>query len=216
MVSYPYTGSTTIGTTGQNITNTSISTNILIMVGATPVGAIQTLTVNEKRPLKMVDEVGTDGHIDSVPTGSTNITGSCHRIRFESTRIAQAFGRGFVHVHSQIYPFDIKIIDKTRLTEAKRVVTVLSNVWIDGIDYTFNVDNWIITENMSWQAEGIYSFMNSSGDRGFSSATNSTTRPIELNGLTYEMEADVGSKNRRGALDVGGLIDLAGEGRALC
>ena len=52
---------------GKNKTSTSISTHMVIMVNNTPVGAIQELSINEKRSVQQIDEVGTDGHIDSVP-----------------------------------------------------------------------------------------------------------------------------------------------------
>ena len=65
---------------GQNKTSTAISTNIIIAVlspgaagGYTPVGAVQNMHITESRSIKMIDEVGTDGHIDSVPNQSTNI-----------------------------------------------------------------------------------------------------------------------------------------------
>src|SRR5574337_1824564 len=94
----PNTGSTLTFDTGKNKTSTGISTNILIMVGNTAVGAIQSLSVSERRGIKMIDEVGTDGHVDSVPNVSTNITGTCQRVRFDRLRVAEAFSRGFTHV----------------------------------------------------------------------------------------------------------------------
>src|ERR1700683_3981139 len=105
---FPSTGSI-IEVNGHNTTQTAVSTNILITVGPNPVGAVQTLQVKEARSLKMINEVGTDGHIDSVPNQSTNITGTCERIRFNGMRIATAFGRDFLHAKSQRYPFNIVI-----------------------------------------------------------------------------------------------------------
>ena len=60
---------------GTNTTDTAISTNIIITVRGkggvyVPVGAVQTMQISEKRQVRMVDEVGTDGHIDSVPMKS--------------------------------------------------------------------------------------------------------------------------------------------------
>src|SRR5271169_3739100 len=108
---YPQTGSTLTLPTGQNLTSTGISTNILIAVrnpqtgGYVPVGAVQSMAISEKRSIKMIDEVGTDGHIDSVPNQSTNISGSCQRVRFDRLRVAEAFDRSFLHVSAQVYPF---------------------------------------------------------------------------------------------------------------
>src|ERR1700722_14825280 len=111
------TGSTLYGTQqGPNInkTSTAISTNIIIMVGSQAVGAIHSMAISEKRGIKMIDEVGTDGHIDSVPNVSTNITGTCQRVRFDRLRITEAFSRGFLHAASQVYPFDIVVMDKKK------------------------------------------------------------------------------------------------------
>ena len=108
MASYPQTGSTIQLPSGVNSTSTAIATNILIAVrnpstgGYVPVGAVQTMSVSEKRPIKMVNEVGTDGHIDSVPNQSTNITGNCKRVRFDKLRIAEAFDRSFMHASAQV------------------------------------------------------------------------------------------------------------------
>src|SRR5580692_1747947 len=114
---YPQTGSILQGN-GYNTTDTAISTNILIAVrtpsGYSPVGAVQSMAISEKRSIKMIDEVGTDGHIDSVPNQSTNVTGSCQRVRFDRLRIAEAFSRGFIHAASQVYPFDIVVMDKQK------------------------------------------------------------------------------------------------------
>src|SRR5580692_4449375 len=117
---YPQTGSIlNLGDAfGTNTTDTAISTNILIAVrtptGYQPVGAVQSMAISEKRSIKMIDEVGTDGHIDSVPNQSTNITGTCQRIRFDRLRVAEAFSRGFIHAASQVYPFDIVVMDKQK------------------------------------------------------------------------------------------------------
>ena len=136
----------------NNKTSTAVSTNILIMVGNQAVGAIQKLDINEVREIKMVDEVGTDGHIDSVPVKSTDITGSCSRVRFDKLRIAEAFSRGFIHVASQAYPFDIMIIDKQKRDPNSQIATVIKNVWISKINYTYQVSEWIITDQMDWKA----------------------------------------------------------------
>src|ERR1700676_3138972 len=97
----PQTGSViqTPGT-GNDATFTGISTQIVIKVNGTAVGAIQSISVKESRSIAMIDEVGTDGHIDSVPMKSTNITGSCTRTRFDLMRIAPAFSKDFIHVHA--------------------------------------------------------------------------------------------------------------------
>jgi len=154
------TGSIIQGEAGENKTFTSVSTNIIIKVGDTPVGAIRSLSVNENRRISMIDEVGTDGHVDSVPSQSTNITGSCQRTRFNNLRMAAAFSRGYVHVHSQRIPFDIDIIDIFAGSDpGTHITTTIKNVWISKISYTFRSDDFVIVEDMDWEAEAISSIL---------------------------------------------------------
>lgn len=220
MANAPNTGSTLSLNSSTNKTSTGISTNILIMVGKTPVGAIQSMQISEKRGIKMIDEVGTDGHIDSVPNVSTNISGSCQRVRFDRLRIAEAFSRNFVHVASQVYPFDIVIIDKQKRDTDSQISTVIKNVWISGIDYTYQTSDWVITDTMSWEAETIFSFL------GGSQTNSSSGRPVAqggergverpsgiylgANGGPVDVETITDTGGRRGSLDASGLIDIGG------
>src|SRR5690606_7889342 len=126
----PQTGSILEGSNGANRTGTALSTHVVIRVGMNPVGAIQNITIQERRSVNPVDEVGTDGHIDSAPVKSTDITGSCKRIRYDRLRIAEAFSRGFLHVKSQRIPFDIDIYDKWNGDNENMIVTTIKNVWI--------------------------------------------------------------------------------------
>ena len=52
-------------------TRTSLSTQVLIYVNGEPVGAVQSLQIQQSRPLKAMQEVGTDGIIEIVPSGAT-------------------------------------------------------------------------------------------------------------------------------------------------
>ncbi len=201
---YPQTGSL-IGTPTDataNSTNVSLSTMIIIKVGDNPVGAIQKLDVNEKRSITMVDEVGTDGHIDSAPTKSTDISGGCERIRFMRMKIGEAFSRGFVHVKSQRFPFDIHIIDTMggEIGGGQEIVTILKNVWINSISYAYNKDGWIVSDNMSWEAEDIYTYVGSE----FTSSANGGLKNMPLEYDVYEVAADVGK--RRGSMDAPGIL----------
>ena len=191
------TNSTLLGN-GVNKTSTAISTNIIIKVGTQAVGAIQKLSISEQRGVQTIDEVGTDGHIDSVPNKSTDITGDCTRIRFDRLRIAEAFGRGFVHVASQRKPFDIVIIDSWNGDDDSSIITTIKNVWIEKISYSYGASDWIIVDDMSWKAETIYSTL-----------ANANVATGGENGLTpekddIERQTDVGG--RRGALDAPGLL----------
>jgi hypothetical protein len=211
---YPQTGSIlNLGDSfGTNTTETAISTNILIAVrtpsGYQPVGAVQSMQINESRQIKMIDEVGTDGHIDSVPNQSTNITGSCDRIRFQKLRVAEAFDRGFLHVAAQVYPFDIVIFDKQKYAVANQITTIIKNVWIKSIAYTYQISDWTITDKMDWEAEQIYSTMN--GGPAAVGGQNSLLKPFGgANNPTWiESQTDMGASGRRGSLDAAGLIDI--------
>jgi hypothetical protein len=214
MANAPNTGSTLSYASGTNKTSTAISTNILIMVNSTVVGAVQSLSINEKRDVQMINEVGTDGSIDSTPYKSATFSGSCKRIRFDRLRIAEAFSRGFIHVQSQAYPFDIVVLDKQKADVANQISTVIKNVWMTGIDYSYEADNWIITDTMSWVAETLYSTLSvgsgqpvaQGGERGIKYSN------VILNGQSIERLTDTGANGRRGSLDFAGLIDLGNSG----
>jgi hypothetical protein len=113
-----------------------ISTTIIVRVGDKVVGAIQSLSITEKKELD----------------GKTSVTAKISRVRFDKMRISEAFSRGFLHVKSQMQPFDIEIIDNLKVT------TVLKNVWITSLDYTYSANDWIIIDYMEVEAETIYSY----------------------------------------------------------
>jgi len=212
MASYPQTGSTIQLPSGVNSTSTAISTNILIAVrnpstgGYTPVGAVQTLDISEDRSVKFISEVGTDGQIDSVPNQSTKITGTCTRIRFDKLRIAEAFDRSFMHVSAQVYPFDIIIYDKQKYAVGSQVATVIKNVWIKRIGYKYDANDWVITDNMTWEAETIFSTVNG-GPAAVGGQLN--LKPFGINNPNWiERQTDSGANGRRGGLDAAGLIDI--------
>ena len=225
MANAPNTGSTlTVAGTNVNKTSTAISTNIIIMVNNTAVGAVQTMSINESRNIKMIDEVGTDGHVDSVPNQSTNVTGSCQRIRFDRLRVAEAFSRGFIHAHSQVYPFDIVILDKQKRDQGSQISTVIKNVWIKGIEYAYTVSDWVISETMTWEAETIFSVLNNGnaqsvavgGERGIQhmgAGPNGIVNITSGDGIVnIEQLVDTGSNGRRGSMDAAGLIDIGSSG----
>ncbi len=204
---------------GRNKTSTSISTNIVILVNDTPVGAVQELSVSEKRSIKQIDEIGFDGHIDSVPNQSTNISGSCRRVRFDRLRITEAFSRGFLHASSQVYPFDIVILDKQKRDVASQISTVLKNVWISGIDTNYSANDWVIVDSMQWEAESIFSVLNG-GSSPFSGGVPaaqggelgiSFAQPMIMGDgiVNVERMSDVNAVGLRGSLSASGLIDLS-------
>src|SRR5258708_22367881 len=195
----PQTGSIINGPGGRDSTRTGISTNIVIKVGSTAVGAIQSIQVREQRNIQMVDEVGTDGHIDSVPIKSTDISGECRRTRFDRLRVTEAFSKDFLHVQGERIQFDIDIYDNWNGDRSNAIITTVRNVWIQSISYQYQSDNWVIVDDMAFVAEAIYSTLN-----GGNAATGGGRGIVpQLN--TTEREADRGA--RRGALDVPNLID---------
>ncbi len=199
----PNTGSITTADGGRNRTGTSVSTNIIIEVDGNAVGAIQSLGVKEVRAIATIDEVGTDGHIDSVPQKSTNITVNCTRTRFDNLRVAAAFSRGFVHAHSQRIPFDIVIKDIFAGDDpGSTLVTTIKNCWISDISYDFKADNFVISDQMSLVAEHIYTTLgaNNNAVPGVAGGRN-----LPINGVnSFELAADRG--DRRGSLDGAGLL----------
>lgn len=107
MANYPSTGSTL-----DSKTRTGLSTQIVIMVNGEPIGAIQSFNTTQSRTNKKIQEIGTDGFIEIVPSSVTAVTLQVTRIVYDGLSVTQAFGRGFVHLHSQRIPFDIVVVDR--------------------------------------------------------------------------------------------------------
>lgn len=187
---------------GNNRTGTHLSTNIIIKAGNYIVGAVQSLEISEARDVRMIDEVGTDGHIDSAPRSSTEVSGTCERIRFDRQRVLEAFARGFIHVKSQRIPFDIEIHDRFHdADENNAIVTTIKNVWITNLSTTVSAGDWIITDRMQFKAEDIFSIQNN--NNVVTSVANGQAGDLYLN--QYEQEADRGVY--RGALDAAGVLN---------
>jgi hypothetical protein len=210
-MSYPHTGSI-LTDAGRNVTRTGVSTEIIIQVDGNPIGAIQTISYKEDRAIHMIDEVGTDGHIDSVPQKATDISGDCTRVRFDNLRMASAFSRGYIHAASQRIPFDIVILDIFAADEDDAgsfeasdnvITTVIKNVWIRNLGVTYTANDFVISETMSWVAEHIYSYLGQG--QNVVPASNARQIPI-IDNDTFERQTDLGK--RRGALDAAGLINV--------
>lgn len=198
----PNTGSILEAEGGLNRTAIGVSTNIIIETDGIAIGAVQTLSVQEARQLTFVDEVGSDGHIDSVPSKSVNITGSCRRTRFDNKRIATAFGRPYVHLAAQRIPFDIVIKDIFAGTDSI-LTTTIKNAWMSRIEYEMSSQDFVIVETMQWEAETIFSQL-----AGGANAVPLGTLPFrQINPI--ERAADLG--RRRGALDGAGLLNAIQE-----
>lgn len=189
---------------GNNRTATHLSTHIIIKVDNYIVGAVQTLSVTESRPIKMVDEIGTDGHIDSSPTKSADISVSCNRLRFDGSRVLQAFGRPYIHVKSQRIPFDIEIHDFFASADTgNAIITTIKNCWVKQVRYDYNSSDWQIAESMEIDAEDISSVIASTNGNVVTGVANNQEGTILLN--QFEQEADRGKY--RGAIDAPGLLN---------
>jgi hypothetical protein len=191
--------------TGRSRTGTHLSTNIYLAVddgnGPFLVGAVQQITINETRSIKKIPEVGTDGFIDSAPNQSTDINGTCRRTRFDGVRVAQAFRRGFVHVHAQRSPFDIQIYDIIEGDGDRIVITEVKNVWIKSISYSYNADDFVIVDEMGFEAETIIS------TRGATNSDQNVVDPVFPASINqFERQADRGFGDYRGALDEANLL----------
>ena len=199
-MSYPATGSKL-----TNGTNVSLSTFVLIKVNNKPVGAVKSLQINENRNIAQISEIGTDGVLDSAPSKAATVKGSCQRTRFDRMRITEAFDRGFLHVKSQRYPFDIEVIDRIfGEGETSYIKTVITSVWIESLSYTYNSDDYIIVDNMGWVAEDISTTVgNKSAARG---GTRNDGRAIYD---PIEVAADTGK--RRGGVDLPDLYTSDGK-----
>lgn len=195
------TGSIIDNPNGSNRTGLASSTQIIVRCGPNAIGAIKSIQIQEQRDVQQVDELGYDGHIDSMPVKAANVTGSCERVRFDRLRIAEAFSRGFLHAKSQRIGFDIDIFDKWNGDNENMIVTTLKNVWITNISYTYSADNFIITDNMSFTAEDI-----SSSIQGTQNAATGGARGLILQTDTDGIEQQTDRGMRRGALDAPGLI----------
>lgn len=202
MVFRSNTGSTIVSPNGANVTSTAISTMCLITVGPNTIGAVQDLSVSERRDVKMVNEIGTDGSIDSVPTASAVFTGNCTRVRFDGMRVAEAFGRSYTHVMSQRFPFDITLIDRWKGDGNASVITILHNCWITSIDWSLGADNWIISDKMAFVFERISSTL--AGGPAATGGVN--TIPLATNAPTSDIEKAADTGALTGALDTAGLL----------
>jgi hypothetical protein len=192
---------------GFATTKTHLSTNINILVNGIAVGAVQDISIDEKRSIKPIVEIGTDGIIDSAPSSAAEVSGNCSRVRFDGQRISEAFMRGFIHLKSQRIPFDITIVDKFAASNnddsSSFITTTIHNVWINSLGTKYSAGDFIIIDSMGWQAESISSVRNNGPVVGpVNNIGISMTGEFEIN--SFEQEADTGLF--RGSLDAPGLL----------
>jgi|GEM_PF-2936772 len=93
-----------------------LSTQIVIQATDTrqqkhTVGAIQTMTPTETRPMQRLSEIGNDTVVQTIPNGVFTVDIAVNRLVFDYQRLPAAFARGFRHIHAQRLPFDIVVLD---------------------------------------------------------------------------------------------------------
>ena len=190
-------------------TRTSLSTQVLIYVNGEPVGAVQSLQIQQSRPLKAMQEVGTDGIIEIVPSGATTYSISCSRMVFDGLTLPEAMSRSWVNIAAQRIPFDIVIIDRFFGDSQKEtVVTTLHNCWMKSLSKQYQANDYTITESANLDCEYISTTRNGlpvSESQGLHGAREIPNRQIDSSGA--EAAADTGS--RRGAMDFPGIIQAA-------
>jgi hypothetical protein len=200
--------------TGSNInaghrTNSGLSTQIIIKVHNSPVGALQNLGVTQTRGLHRISEIGTDGVIEIVPNTATQYELSATRIVFDQLRLPESFSRGFRFIAAQRIPFDIDVIDisgtdpNTPDDDSNKVVMTYKNCWFNRYETPYAADNYIITETATLWCETAYLVQ---------VGRDGSLRPVERQVDSAGVEAEVNSGRRLGSMDAAGLIQSLFEG----
>lgn len=195
MASYPITGSTL-----NSKISTGLSTQIIIKSGTETVGAIQSLSVSQKRDLERVREIGLDGILEITPRSSPEVDLQVSRIVFDQLSVAEAFSRGFVNVKSQRIPFEILVIDRTS-GEDLSVVHKFVNCWFTSLSVKYEANNYIIGQEATIWAEDVSTTRNSEN------AAQGGARGINYDKEERERDTDKGSY--RGTMDAPGIINAA-------
>jgi hypothetical protein len=192
-----------------NRTNSGLSTQIIIKVYNSPVGALQNLSVAQNRPLYRIPEIGTDGIIEIVPNAATTYELTANRIVFDQLRLPESFSRGFRFIAAQRVPFDIDVIDISGTDpnapddDSNKVVSTYKNCWFTRYETPYAADNYIITESATIWCETAYLVQ---------IGRDGSLRPVERQTDNAGIEADVNYGNRRGSLDAAGLVNSLFEG----
>lgn len=204
-MAYPISGSSL-----NSRIHTGLSTQIVVLVGDEPVGAIQDLNITQTRSLYRARELGLDGILEVVPNNSTEYQATITRIVFDRLRLPEAFSRGFVNIKSQLVPFDIEILDRSGGAQdsGSDVVHKLVSCWFNTYNPRYQANDFIISESATIYFEDIQTFFG--GGASLGGADNSGARGIR--GITptdqFEREAGTDSGQFRGTLDVDDLINL--------
>lgn len=220
-MAYPNNGSTISQNRAGTITG--LSSQIIIKVQDFTVGAIQELRINQNKPLKRYNEIGTDGVIEIVPASPATVNISVSRVVFDGMSLPEAFARAFMNIQAQRFPFNIDIYDMQgkidtlnlgqgtgiRLAQGMTsdrgvkvdippLVKRLHNCWFTSLSTPIMANNFIITETAEVWAEYITTF---------SPAQTKSLRPAwpgqRANIDTIEKETD--TTGRRGSYNEASL-----------
>jgi hypothetical protein len=209
-LAYPYTGTQLTGST-----QTGLSTQILIKVAGTAVGAVQEFSVDQNRSNKRLTEVGTDGVIEIVPDRATEVKLSIKRIYFDKKSLPEAFERGFHNIHAQRVPFDIEVHDFSRvelpspapadfdLNPANNPVGLITHVyencWFNSLRVSYSATDYVIIQDASVDCEFVHTFAD--GNTQINASTGAGTDLVER----------LADRGRRGSLDARGLLRVGEE-----
>lgn len=203
MSDFPNTGTQFFG----QRTNSGLSTQIIVKVNNNPIGALQNLTVNQNRPLKRINEIGTDGNIEIVPQSSPTYDLSVNRIVFDQLRLPEAFSRAFRFIGAQRVPFDIDIFDMQanqagQSEGAGLIVMTFTNCWFNTYTTPYTVDDYTIIETATiWAETASVKGVESSFQRP------ETLRDIVTQTDSVGIESATNTGRRRGSLDAGGILN---------
>lgn len=205
---YPFTGSSLSGRIAS-----SLSTQIQIEVDNQRIGAIQRFAPNQNRPIIGISEVGTDGFIEKVPNGPTDIKVSVERIVFDLLRLPQSMARAFRNIHAQRVPFNIREYDVSAVGVDDQdadgglppnanvpgiLLTEYVDCWFSSLSTQYESQNYLISENAEIEVTSIRTIL--------APESNSfrTVLPFGSND-DYERIAD---RQRVGSLDAVGLSQV--------
>lgn len=110
------------------------------------VGAIQSIGPNTTRSISPIREMGSDHIVELVP-GIADFKMSINRIQIDRQKISEAFGIDYRDIHSQIFPFDIELLETYVSPDPKikpavvRYVTTYLDCFFTDVSFSIDVTN---------------------------------------------------------------------------
>lgn len=193
-MSYPSSGSIINGEI-----HSGLSTQIVVKINETTVGAIQEITINQTRDIVRWEEIGTNGIVDSHPRHAAQVNISVNRLVFDQLRLPESFSRGFINIQSQRFPFNIDILDRSSGVNELTVVHSYHSCWFNSYSTPYRSSDYLITESANIFCENATSMQNGipvpfGGTRGI---------PVEYDNI----ERNTDYIGKRGYFDSSGLED---------